>query len=52
MAVITRKCYYVCLDQVLETFDILDTPKTSKTQKMKLQDFEGKRVCVFFLLKS
>ncbi len=39
MAVNTRTCYQVCLDQVLATFHILDPQKTSKTMKMKLQDF-------------
>ncbi len=29
-----RTCYYVCLGQVLATFDLLDPPKTSKTQKI------------------
>ena len=35
MAVNTRTCYRVCLDQVLATFNMFDPPKTSKSKKIK-----------------
>ncbi len=34
-AVNTRTCYWMCLDQVLATFNILHPRKTSKTQKIQ-----------------
>ncbi len=35
VAVNAKTCYLVCLDQLLGTFNVLDPPKTSKTQKIQ-----------------